>query len=446
MSEVLKEKIKQKKAKIGIIGLGYVGLPLAVEFALKEYNVHGIDSDISKIKLIQQKKNYIKDVVNKDFLYAINSNRFTASDKYDRLSEQDVIFICVPTPVNQNKTPDLSCIMTAVEEIYTRIKKHSLVILRSTTFPGTTEECVLPVLEKRGWKVGRDFYLAFSPERVDPGNKTYNTANTPVVVGGVTRKCLEVATLVLQDVSSKVHQVSSPRVAEMEKLLENIFRSVNIALVNEMARLCDRMGNINIWEVIEAAATKPFGYMPFYPGPGIGGHCIQIDPYYLDWQAKKYDFHTKFIELAAELNEEMPFYVKDIVLRELAFSGIKTKEANVLILGTTFKKDVEDSRNSPAIKIIELLYKEGISDINFHDPYMRNIRLMDRIFRVQELNEKLLKEAHITVIVTDHSAYDYEWIVDFSKRVIDTRNATRKIRNNREKIILLGALNHRTEN
>ncbi|MCX7878394.1 MAG: nucleotide sugar dehydrogenase [Ignavibacteria bacterium] len=442
MSEVLKEKIKLKKAKICVIGLGYVGLPLAVEYAIKGYNVHGIDTDITKIKLIHQKKNYIKDVVNKDFLFAINNKLFTASEKYDKLGEQDIIFICVPTPVNENKTPDISCIMSATEEIYKRAKKHCMVILKSTTFPGTTEECVMPVLEKRGWKVGKDFHLAFSPERVDPGNKTYNTSNTPVVVGGVTKKCLEAATLVLQDVASKVHQVSSPKAAEMSKLLENIFRSVNIALVNEMARLCDRMGNVNIWEVIEAAATKPFGFMPFYPGPGIGGHCIQIDPYYLDWRAKKYDFHTKFVELAAESNEEMPFYVRDMVIRELAFAGIKTNDANVLILGTTFKKDVEDSRNSPAIKIIELLYKEGITNINFHDPYMRNIRLYDKIFRVQELNEKLLKDADITVIVTDHSSYDYEWIVDFSKRVIDTRNATKKIKN-REKIVLLGAWAHR---
>jgi UDP-N-acetyl-D-glucosamine dehydrogenase len=244
--------------------------------------------------------------------------------------------------------------------------------------------------------------------------------------------------MILQEVATKVHQVSSPRVAEMEKLLENIFRSVNIALVNEMARLCDRMGNINIWEAIEAASTKPFGFMPFYPGPGIGGHCIQIDPYYLDWQAKKYDFHTKFIELAAESNEEMPFYVTELVMKEIANISVKAKEANVLILGTTFKKDVEDFRNSPAIKVIELLHREGIQNINFHDPYMRTIRLEDKIFRVQELNEKLLKDADVTVIITDHSAYDYEWIVDFSKKVIDTRNATKKIKNYREKITLIG--------
>src|SRR4030095_11387439 len=443
MSEVLREKIKQKKAKIGIIGLGYVGLPLAVEFARRGFSVHGIDLDSSKIKLIQQKKNYIKDVVNKDFLYTINNKLFTVSDKYDKLSEQEIIFICVPTPVTDNKTPDISFIMNSVNEIFKRMKKHSLVILKSTTFPGTTEDYVMPVLESRGWKAGKDFYLAFSPERVDPGNKTYNTGNTPIVVGGVSKKCLELTVMIMQEVATKVHQVSSPRVAEMEKLLENIFRSVNIALVNEMARLCDRVGNINIWEAIEAASTKPFGFMPFYPGPALGGRCNQIDPYYLDWQAKQYDFHTKFIELAAESNEEMPFYVKDLVMRDLANLTVKAADANVLILGTTFKRDVEDFRNSPAIKVIELLYREGISNINFHDPYMRTIRLMDKIFRVQELNEKLLKDADVTVIITDHTSYDYEWIAAFSKRLIDTRNATKKIRNNREKITLLGANVHK---
>jgi len=439
MSEVLREKIKQKKAKIGIIGLGYVGLPLAVEFARRGFSVHGVDLDISKIKLIQQKKNYIKDVVNKDFLYAINNKLFTASVNYDKIGEQDIFFICVPTPVTANKTPDISHIMNATEEIFKRMKRHTLLVIKSTTFPGTTEDYVMPVLERKGWKAGKDYYLAFSPERVDPGNKVYNTGNTPIVVGGVSKKCMELSVMILQEVATKVHAVSSPRVAEMEKLLENIFRSVNIALVNEMALLCDRMGNINIWEVIEAASTKPFGFMPFYPGPGIGGHCIQIDPYYLDWQARQYDFHTKFIELAAESNEDMPFYVKDLVMKELASLSVSSKNANVLILGTTFKRDVDDPRNSPAIKVIELLYKEGILNINFHDPYMRTIRLLDKIFRVQELDEKLLRDADVTVIITDHTNYDYEWIVAYSKRVIDTRNATKKIRNNREKITLLGA-------
>jgi UDP-N-acetyl-D-glucosamine dehydrogenase len=329
--------------------------------------------------------------------------------------------------------------MSAVEEIAKRLKRNHLIILKSTTFPGTTENFVQPVLERKGYKAGKDFYLAFSPERIDPGNKFYNTSNTPVVVGGVSKKCTELATMISQEVAAKVYPVSSPRVAEMEKLLENIFRSVNIALLNEMARLCERMGDINIWEVIDAAASKPFGFMPFYPGPGIGGHCIQIDPYYLEWLAKAYDFQTKFIEIAAELNEDMPFYVKDLILKEVANLPVKTRDANILIIGTTFKKDVDDSRNSPAIKVIELLHKEGAMNVCFTDPYMKSIRLEDKIFRCQPLTEKLLRDSDVTVIITDHSTYDYEWIVAFSKRIVDTRKATKKIRNNREKITLLGS-------
>jgi UDP-N-acetyl-D-glucosamine dehydrogenase len=439
MSEILKDKIKSKKAKVCVIGLGYVGLPIAVEFALKGYQTLGIDIDPAKIKLIHQKKNYIKDVMNKDFLYAINNRLFKATSSYDKISEQDIIFICVPTPVTKNKTPDITFIMKASEQIASKLKRNQLIILKSTTFPGTTEQYVQPVLEKKGFKAGKDYFLAFSPERIDPGNKFYNTSNTTVVVGGVTKKCTELATMVLQEITAKVYVVSSPKAAEMEKLLENIFRSVNIALLNELACLCERMGNINIWEVIDAASTKPFGFMPFYPGPGIGGHCIQIDPYYLDWLAKAYDFQTKFIEIAAEINEDMPFYVKDLILKEIAHMPISAKDANVLILGTTFKRDVDDARNSPAVKIIELLHKEGLMNINFNDPFMKNVRLEDKIFRCQPLSEKMLRESDIVVIVTDHTSYDIEWIVAFSKKIIDTRNSTKKIKNNREKIILLGS-------
>lgn len=438
MSEILKDKIKTKKVKICIVGLGYVGLPIAIEFARKGYHTLGIDTDVSKIKLIHQKKNYIKDLLNKEFLLAINQNMFKATSSYDKIGEQDVIFICVPTPVTNNKTPDLSFILHATEEIAKKLKRNQLIIIKSTTFPGTTEEYVQPILERRGYKAGKDFYLAFSPERVDPGNKTYNTTNTPTIVGGVSKRCLELSTMIIQEIVAKVIPVSSPKVAELEKLLENIFRSVNIALLNELAQMCDRMGNINIWEVIDAASTKPFGFMPFYPGPGIGGHCIQIDPYYLDWYARSYDFQTRFIELAAEVNENMPFYVRDMVMREVANAGVKFTDANILILGTTFKKDVDDPRNSPAVKLIEALHKDGAKNINFHDPFMKNIRVNEKIFRCQPLNERLMKEADVTVIVTDHTSYDYEWIVAFSKRVIDTRNATKKIKNNREKITLLG--------
>jgi UDP-N-acetyl-D-glucosamine dehydrogenase len=439
MSEVLKDKIKSKKAKICVVGLGYVGLPIAVEFALKGYQTLGIDTDPVKIKLIHQKKNYIKDVMNKDFLYAINHHLLKVTSSYDKVGEADVIFICVPTPVTQNKAPDITFIMDAAEHIAAKLKRNQLVILKSTTFPGTTEHYLQPVFERKGFKAGKDYYLAFSPERIDPGNKFYNTSNTTVVVGGVSKKCTELATLILQEITAKVYPVSSPKAAEMEKLLENIFRSVNIALLNEMARLCERIGNINIWEVIDAASTKPFGFMPFYPGPGIGGHCIQIDPYYLDWLAKAYDFQTKFIELAAELNEDMPFYVKDLILKEISAMPVSAKDAKVLILGTTFKRDIEDPRNSPAIKIIELLHKDGLKNIYFNDPFMKNVRLEDKILRCQPLTEKLLKESHLVVIVTDHSTYDYEWVVTYSKKIIDTRNATKKIKNNRRKITLLGS-------
>lgn len=438
MSEVLKDKIKTRSAKIGVVGLGYVGLPLAIEFARKGYQTIGIDTDVSKIKLIHQKKNYIKDIISKDFLYAINNHFFKAYSSFEKIHDLDIIYICVPTPVTKNKTPDITFIMDAVKNIFSFMKRNQLIILKSTTFPGTTEFYIQPELEKKGWKVGKDFFLAFSPERIDPGNKVYSTANTPMVVGGVTKKCTELATMISQEVASKVFPVSSPRVAEMEKLLENIFRSVNIALLNEMARLCDRMGNINIWEVIDAASTKPFGFMPFYPGPGIGGHCIQIDPYYLDWLAKAYDFQTKFIEIAAEINEDMPFYVRDLVFKEIANMSTRIKDASILIIGVTFKKDVDDLRNSPAIKLVELLHKDGIPEITFTDPYIRSFKVADKIFRAQPLTEKLLKDSTCTIIITDHSVYDFETIVMYSRKVIDTRNATKKVRTNRDKITLLG--------
>jgi len=438
MSEVLKDKIKTRKAKIGVIGLGYVGLPLAVEYARKGYQTLGIDIDQSKVKLIHQKKNYIRDILNKDFLHVINNHLFKAVSSFEKISELDIIFICVQTPITKNKTPDISYIMSCAEQIAIHQKRNQLIVLKSTTFPGTTEEYIMPVLERKGYKVGKDFFLAFSPERIDPGNKVYNTTNTPVVVGGVTKRCTELAAMIALEVAAKVFQVTSPKVAELEKLLENIFRSVNIALLNETARLCDRMGNINVWEVIDAAATKPFGFMPFYPGPGIGGHCIQIDPYYLEWLAKAYDFQTKFIEIAAEINEDMPFYVRDMVFKEIAAVNTNLENANILILGVSFKKDVDDPRNSPAMKLVELLHKEGVKNIQYHDPFIKSFKVDDKIFRAQPLTEKLLRESDWAVIVTDHSSYDYEWITAFSKKVIDTRNATKKIRTNRQKIRLLG--------
>src|SRR3989339_624150 len=323
----LENKIKQKTARIGVVGLGYVGLPLAVEYAAKGFETVGIEVDKNKVNAINAGKNYIDDVDNKVFARVTKSGKLTAVSTYEEVGRLDVIFICVPTPFTANKEPDISYIVASTKEIAPRLRKGQMIILKSTTFPNTTEGYVQPILDESNLRVGKDYYLAFSPERIDPGNKKWNTSNTPTVVGGVTAECTRLACLVTQPAGSHVVAGSGPKVAELEKLLENIFRSVNIALVNELAQLCDRMGGVNVWEVVEAAATKPFGFMPFYPGPGIGGHCILIDPYYLSWLAREHDFQTNFITLAAETNENMPFYVKNMVQREISMMPIGFREA-----------------------------------------------------------------------------------------------------------------------
>jgi len=436
----LEQKIKSKKAVIGVVGLGYVGLPLAVEFALKGFKTIGIDLSKWKVEKLNKGENYIQDVNDKDLEKVVKKGLLSAYDNYSKVNEMDVIYICVPTPFTENKDPDISYIVSAAEEISKGLRKDQLVILKSTTFPNTTEGYVQPILEKTGLKVGKDFYLAFSPERIDPGNKIWTTKNTPVVVGGVTKKCTELAALANSQIHDKVVKVSNPKVAEMEKLLENIFRSVNIALVNELALLCDRMGGINVWEVIEAASTKPFGFMPFYPGPGIGGHCILIDPYYLEWQARAYDFVTHFIRLAAETNENMPFYVKHMILREISQTDKSIHKSKILFLGAAFKKDVDDTRHSPAIKVMELLLKDfdGLN-LKYNDPYVSEIEVNGLKLKSVELTKKLLKESDLVVITTNHSVYDYDFIVQNSKKVIDTRNATKNVKKNREKIVLLGS-------
>lgn len=434
----LKEKIISKKAVIGVVGLGYVGLPLAVEYANKGFKTYGIDVDKKKIDSLKKRINYILDIPKEDFDKAISSGNFSATDNYSIVKDLDVIFICVPTPFTKNKEPDISYIVDATKNIAKYFKKDKIVILKSTTFPNTTEGYVQPILESTGLKVGKDFYLAFSPERIDPGNKVFTTANTPVVVGGVTKKCTELSALITSQAIAKVHTVSSPKVAEMEKLLENIFRSVNIALVNELARLCDRMGGINMWEVVEAASTKPFGFMPFYPGPGIGGHCILIDPYYLSWQAREFDFQTKFIELAAETNENMPFYVRNLILRELSKMPKTLKDAKILFLGAAFKKNVDDTRHSPAIRVMELMIAEGAKNVYYTDPYVKEITVNNKTYKSKPLTEKLLKESHIVVITTDHDCFDYDLVVKHSKCIIDTRNALKNIKNKKAKIKLLG--------
>jgi len=434
----LKEKIISKKAVIGVVGLGYVGLPLAVEYANKGFKTYGIDVDKKKIDSLKKRINYILDIPKEDFDKAISSGNFSATDNYSIVKDLDVIFICVPTPFTKNKEPDISYIVDASKNIAKYFKKDKIVILKSTTFPNTTEGYVQPILESTGLKAGKDFYLAFSPERIDPGNKVFTTANTPVVVGGVTKKCTELSALITSQAIAKVHTVSSPKVAEMEKLLENIFRSVNIALVNELARLCDRMGGINMWEVVEAASTKPFGFMPFYPGPGIGGHCILIDPYYLSWQAREFDFQTKFIELAAETNENMPFYVRNLILRELSKMPKTLKDAKILFLGAAFKKNVDDTRHSPAIRVMELMIAEGAKNVYYTDPYVKEITVNNKTYKSKPLTEKLLKESHIVVITTDHECFDYDLVVKHSKCIIDTRNALKNIKNKKAKIKLLG--------
>jgi UDP-N-acetyl-D-glucosamine dehydrogenase len=328
--------------------------------------------------------------------------------------------------------------VASAKEIAPRLRKGQLIVLKSTTFPNTTEGYVLPILEESKLKTGEDYYLAFSPERIDPGNKKWTTANTPVVVGGVTPECTRLACLAISQITPKVVPVSSPKVAELEKLLENIFRSVNIALVNELAQLCDRMGGVNVWEVVEAASTKPFGFMPFYPGPGIGGHCILIDPYYLSWLARQYDFQTNFITLAAETNENMPFYVKNMVMREISMMPITFPEAKILILGVAFKRDVDDIRHSPALKVMELLHNDGARNIAYNDPFVPAVEIDAEKFTSVEVNKKALQDADCVLITTDHSSYDYDFIVKNAKRVIDARNATKNVKAGRKKIVLLG--------
>ncbi|MCZ6818894.1 MAG: nucleotide sugar dehydrogenase [Calditrichaeota bacterium] len=439
MGTSLEQKINDKSAKVGIVGLGYVGLPLAVEFASKGFYVLGIDTDRTKVENINRGANYIRDIDDSRLELLTKDGSLEATTMYGRAGEMDIIYICVPTPFTPNKEPDITYIKDATNNIAEHLRKEQLIILKSTTFPETTEKVMLPILESTGLKVGKDFYLAYSPERIDPGRKDFTTATTPVIVGGVTEKCTRLATRACEQIVSKIVPVSSPRTAEMAKLLENIFRSVNIALLNELAQLCDRMGNIDIWEVVDAAATKPFGFMPFYPGPGIGGHCILVDPYYLSWKAKEYDFHSDFIELAARTNENMPFYVMDLIIRSLSMSGASLKSAKLLFLGVAFKKDVDDIRNSPALKVMELLLQRGAQNLSYNDPHVKSVKLGERMLESQNLTDDVIGKADCVIITTAHSSYDFEKIVQNAKLVVDTRNATKSVRSNKSKVIRLGS-------
>jgi UDP-N-acetyl-D-glucosamine dehydrogenase len=427
---------------VAIIGLGYVGLPLALAFGKAGLPVLGVELQQSKVELLRAGRSYIPDVPAADIAKLVSQGLLRASGDYDTLREADAIFICVPTPYDAAKAPDLSFIVSAAEGIAARLRKGQLVVLQSTTYPGTTDEIVLPILERNGLKAGQDFDLAFSPERIDPGNTRFNAINTPKVVGGTSNSATQRAAELLQRIGAPVEIVSSARAAEMTKLLENIFRSVNIALVNEMALLSERMG-LDIWEIIRAAKTKPFGFMPFYPGAGVGGHCIPIDPLYLSWKAREYDFHTNFIDLAANVNESMPYHVVDLVGRGLSRQGRGLAGASVLVLGVAFKPNIDDPRNSPAERVIELLLLRG-ARVEYHDPYVPHFSIGPDVFRRPKLELESVALARLgqvdcVLIVTGHHGIDYARVVEEAHLVVDCCNATEQVASGREKIILLGA-------
>jgi UDP-N-acetyl-D-glucosamine dehydrogenase len=422
----LREKIESKEAKVAIIGLGYVGLPLAVTVAQAGFKVLGIDPDDAKRKFLNNGKSYIPDVDKKILKRLVKAGLLKASKNFEVIKDCKVVIICVPTPLTPMHEPDLSHIRETSLAISKNLKKQHLIILESTTYPGTTEEVVLPILEESGLKVGHDFYLVFSPERIDPGNKKYTIKNTPKVIGGITPQCTRHATLFYSKFVEKVVPVSSTRVAEMTKLLENIFRCVNIALVNELMLLCDRMG-LNIWEVVEAASTKPFGFMKFTPGPGLGGHCIPIDPFYLSWKARQYDFYTEFIELAGKINEYIPYYVVAKVADALNTHKKSINGSKILIIGVAYKKDIGDTRESPALKVIELLLDRK-AKISYVDPHVEQIRVNQESIRSQRLNEEILKTSDCVVIITDHTTIDYSLIVEQAPLIVDTRNVLKNFR------------------
>jgi UDP-N-acetyl-D-glucosamine dehydrogenase len=421
----LEQRIVKRNARVAVIGIGYVGLPLAVEMARAGYNVVGIDVDGAKVKAVRDCRSFIGDVSSEEIAEVVQTGRLEATTDYRACARCDIINICVPTPFTASKDPDVSFIVDSGKLVARYLRRGQLVVLRSTTYPETTEQVLKPLLEATGLKVGRDYYLSFAPERIDPGNSKFKTQTTPVVVGGVTRDCTKLTALFYAQFVNRVIPVSSPRAAEMSKLLENIFRSVNIALVNELAQMCERMGGIDVWEVIEAASSKPFGYMPFYPGPGIGGHCILIDPYYLAWKAREYDFHSNFIELAAQTNENMPFFVAGRALEVLGTNGRAASKARLLVLGAAFKKNVEDTRHSPAIKVTELLQGK-VGRIDYHDPWVSEIPVNGRRLRSVPLTRAALRKADLVVILTDHSCFDYEMIYRESGLLLDTRNAIKR--------------------
>jgi len=433
--QMFERKVRDKSVRLGVIGMGYVGLSLAIEFARAGIRVLGFEIDPPRVASLKAGRSYVRDVSDEELGPLVASGKLEPTDDFSRLSELDAISICVPTPLRKSKDPDISFVIAASNQIADHVQRGQVIILESTTYPGTTEEVIRPTLESRGLTVGSDFYLAFSPERVDPGNVHFGTRNTPKVVGGVTPDCTRMASLLYGCVIETVVEVSSPSCAEMVKLLENTFRIVNIGLVNEIAIMCARL-ELNVWEVIDAAATKPFGFMPFYPGPGLGGHCIPVDPHYLAWKLRTLDYKARFIELAGEISSEMPAYVVGKITDALNERCRSVRGSRVLVVGAAYKRDTNDCRESPALDIIRLLRRKG-ADVSYHDPYVEAVSLgEDASLSSVEMTDEVLENADCTVIVTDHTCLDVERIVRHSKVVVDTRNATRLIKD-RSKVVLL---------
>jgi UDP-N-acetyl-D-glucosamine dehydrogenase len=434
--ERLKEKIRNHTAIVSVIGLGYVGLPFAVEKAKVGFSVIGIEQNLVRAKKVNQAENYISDVKDEELKQVVESGKLKAFTGFETISSVDTIVICVPTPLTKNLTPNLSYVESVTKEVACRLKPGQLITLESTTYPGTTDELMKPILEEiSGLKQGEDFFLAHSPERVDPGNKRYTTQNTNKIVGASDSNSLDVATLFYQQTILNVVPVSSAKAAELVKVFENTFRAVNIALVNELAMLCDRL-QLNVWEVLDAANTKPFGIMPFYPGPGVGGHCIPLDPHYLEWKAKEFNFNTHFIALAGEVNRKMPQFVREKIWRVLNYRGIAPSKANILVMGVAYKKDLGDWRESPAIKIINFLLEDRVNVV-YHDPYVPNISIAGQDFSSVELTDTSIGVADLVLITTDHTQIDYVYVVENAQAVLDTRGVTRHLDCNKEKVTLL---------
>jgi UDP-N-acetyl-D-glucosamine dehydrogenase len=431
----LRERIAAETARVGVIGLGYVGLTEAVEFARAGFPVTGFDVNPERVGDVQAGRSYLVDVSDEDLAAVVGTGKLVATGDFSLLREMDAILICVPTPLSKTKAPDLSYIVSAVESIRQRLKAGQLVVLESTTYPGTTAEEVLPALESTGLKAGADFHLCFSPERINPGDKVYPPSKIPRIVGGLTRGCAELAAQLYARISPEVVIVSSPQAAEMVKLLENTFRAVNIGLVNELALMCKSL-DVDVWEIVSAAATKPFGFMPFYPGPGLGGHCIPIDPLYLSWKARVQGFEPRFIDLAHQVNSSMPRFVASMVVDALNARARSVKGSTVLVLGVSYKRDVNDARESPAIEVIEELARRG-AHVQYHDPYVPSLAVGGHTLHSVALTDEALRGADCAVVVTDHSGFDYARIVELSRAVVDTRNATRALSRHGDKIVKL---------